>query len=143
MAPSYQQATAAHLGRPRIVSAPAQALLEEREQALGIRCPASARDWYSLGEAVALLAGYSTTDRPVLPGELGAVVHDGHGTGPQEPVAAGLATSQGTDSRSRCFSTPGVLSGPNGGETGSAGRLPRAPGRLALGGASRSRRAWG
>ena len=80
-----------------------------------------------LGRPVALLAGYTTMDCPVLPGELGVVVRDGHGTGPQEQVAAGRVTSQGTDSRSRCFSTPGVLSGPNGGETGSTGRVRRAP----------------
>ena len=90
MALTYHRVTAAPHGRPLIESASAQALVEERERALGIRFPASVREWSSLGEAMALLPGYRTMDHPVLPGELGAVVRDWHGTGPQDPVATRL-----------------------------------------------------
>ena len=75
--------------RPTLSERNAQILIE-REQALGIRFPASIREWYSLDRSVEMLHEYSNQDRPVPLEELGAPVDRWYGTGPRDFLAQSL-----------------------------------------------------
>jgi hypothetical protein len=61
----YHQQTVSLLDPVPQVSSEAQAALDERERALGIRIPAAVREWYSLEGAVRLLETYSNDDNPI------------------------------------------------------------------------------
>jgi hypothetical protein len=67
----YHRPTVSILDAPPLVSPEALEAMDRRERALGIRIPASVREWYSLDEAVMLLATYSNDDHPVRLEELG------------------------------------------------------------------------
>jgi hypothetical protein len=74
----YHQQTVALLDPIPRVSPEALAAMDERERALGIRIPASVREWYSLEGAVELLETYSNDDHPVRLAELGEPDWDWH-----------------------------------------------------------------
>ena len=86
----FHHATAALLGRPLLLSEEALRSVENREQALGIRFPASVREWYSLSEGVDILESYSNMDHPVALENLGVPVEHWHNTEPLDLVADGL-----------------------------------------------------
>jgi hypothetical protein len=69
----YHQATADLLRQPLVPSPAALKLLEEREAACGITLPASLREWYSLEDAVDILARHSNDDHPVPLALLGQI----------------------------------------------------------------------
>lgn len=75
--------------RPRR-SAKNAALLKEREEVLGIRFPASVREWYELEGSVALLRKNSNDDRPVELKDLGAPEEDWYGGGRRDFVSQSL-----------------------------------------------------
>jgi hypothetical protein len=70
---SYHQNTFDLLNRRLLVSPKFLRQIERREQKCGTRLPTSLRQWYSLGEAVAVLQQYSNDDHPVA---LGGILSD-------------------------------------------------------------------
>jgi len=70
----FHQGAVDLLPRQPSVSADCARELDAREQELGIRIPASVREWYVLEDSVNLWGRYSNDDDPVPLNELGAVV---------------------------------------------------------------------
>lgn len=62
---SYHAATLRLLDRPMHVSAAAQSEIAEVERRLGVRLPASVREWYAFEDGAAILAEHSNDDPPV------------------------------------------------------------------------------
>jgi hypothetical protein len=69
--------------------AAAQAV-QQRELKLGITFPAAVREWYSIDDAIGLLAAYSNDDRPIKLNELGAPLDDWYGGGLRDLASEGL-----------------------------------------------------
>jgi hypothetical protein len=65
-------------------------LVQQREQQLGIRFPASVREWYSLEGAVQLLERYSNDDSAFAIEELGKPFDDWYGGGPRDFLSDNL-----------------------------------------------------
>ncbi|MDM8006045.1 MAG: SMI1/KNR4 family protein [Phycisphaerae bacterium] len=62
---SFHRATFRLLGREPETTAGARAEVDDAERRLGVPIPASVRDWYERGEAVAILAEHSNNDPPI------------------------------------------------------------------------------
>ena len=69
----YHAATLALIDEELAFSAAAQKTLDQLERLHGITLPASVREWYSLDNAVAILAKYSNRDAPVQLTDLGGM----------------------------------------------------------------------
>lgn len=78
------------LPMPPTFSASAAKLLDQRERELGIRFPASVREWYSLERAIDLLRQHSNSDEPVATDKLGNPFSYWYGGGRRDFVAEGL-----------------------------------------------------
>jgi hypothetical protein len=90
MAALFHTKALALLDPPPAVSEANLRVLSERECRLGIRFPASVREWYSLEGSVALLRRFSNDDHPVELDRLGAPAEEWYGAGPRDFVAKGL-----------------------------------------------------
>ena len=87
---TYHRDVVTLLPKPPAFSASAAKLLDQRERELGIRFPASVREWYSLERAVDLLRQHSNSDEPVAADKLGEPFADWYGGGRRDFVADGL-----------------------------------------------------
>lgn len=87
---TYHRNAVALLRKQPKISASAAKRLDQRERELGIRLPASVREWYSLELAVDLLRQHSNSDEPVAPDKLGNPFPDWYGGGRRDFVADGL-----------------------------------------------------
>src|SRR5262245_36142444 len=68
----------------------AHELLQQREEQLGVRFPASVREWYCLDGAVGLLERYSNDDWLVDVERLGEPFDNWHGRGPRDFLSENL-----------------------------------------------------
>jgi hypothetical protein len=80
----YHRATIALLPKPPRFSESAAQAVREREEQLGIHFPESVREWYSLEDAVGILASYSNDDWPVEVSLLGEPIENWFGLGPKD-----------------------------------------------------------